>query len=179
MKPFGKFQWFKFYFTCRKCLEGLFRKFVRYQKKFISMLKILNSFQYAEELIWRSLLILLVSYCLRKNGEVVFNFFLFPKKLLEKIIQYIRKKTTHLWLPISPEEKLALTLRFLATGESYQRLYQYREFDKKISKFIPEVVGAIFNVLKDEYLKFPQSNQKGLEILRFTTNGNSLIVLVL
>ena len=82
-------------------------------------------------------------------------------------------------MPISPEEKLALTLRFLATGESYQRLYQYREFDKKISKFIPEVVGAIFNVLKDEYLKFPQSNQKGLEILGFTTNGNSLIVLVL
>ena len=35
--------------ACRKCLEGLFRKFVRYQKKFISMLKILNSFQYAEE----------------------------------------------------------------------------------------------------------------------------------
>ena len=26
---------------CGKCLEGLFRKFVRYEKKFISMVKIL------------------------------------------------------------------------------------------------------------------------------------------
>ena len=152
--------------ACRKYLEG-FRKSVTYQKKFITMLRILNSFQYAKEHIWRSLLILYLSYCLRKNGKVVFNFFLFPKELLEKVMPYIKKKTTHLRLPISSEEKLTLTLRFLATGESYQSLmYQYRVSDKTISKFIPEVADAIFNVLKDEYLKFPQSNQEWLEISR-------------
>ena len=120
-----------FHSACQKCLERLFRKFVRYQKKFISMLKILNSFQYAEEHIWRSLLILLLSYCLRKNREAVFNLFLFPKELLEKVTPYIRKKTTHLRLSISPEEKLTLTLRFLAVGESYQSLmcqYLTRQF---------------------------------------------------
>ena len=38
--------------------------------------------------------------------------------------------------------------------------------DKAISKFILEVAGAIFNVLKGEYLKFPQSKQEWLEISR-------------
>ena len=107
------------------------------------------------------------SYCLRKNGEVVFNFFLFLKELQEKVTLYIRKKTTHLQLLISPEEKLALTLRFLPTGESYQGLMnQYLVSDKTISKFIPEVPDTIFNILKDEYLKFPQSKQEWLEISR-------------
>ena len=116
---------------------------------------------------------------MRKNGVVAFNLFLFPKELLEKVTPYIRKKTTHLRLPISPEEKVALTLRFLATGESYQSLmYQHRVCDKTISKFIPEVADAKFSVLKDEYLKFPQSKQEWLEISReiFTTNSNPLIV---
>ena len=104
---------------------------------------------------------------MRKNGEVLFNLVLFLKELLEKVTSNIRKKTTHLQLPISPEEKLALISRFLATGESFQSLmYQYRVSDKTISKYIPEVADAIFNVLKDEYLKFPQSKQKWLEISR-------------
>ena len=102
---------------------------------------------------------------MKKDGEVVFDFFLFPKKLPEKVTPYIRKKTTHLRLAISPEEKLALTLRFIATGESHQSLmYQYRVSHKTISRFIPEVADAIFNVLKDEYLKFSQSKQEWLEI---------------
>ena len=116
---------------------------------------------------------------MRRNGEVAFNFFLFPKELLEKVTPYFRKKTTHLRLTISPEEKVALTLRFLATGESYQSLmYQHRVCGKAISKFIPEVADAIFNVLKDEYLKFPQSKQEWFEISReiSTTNGNSLVI---
>ena len=33
---------------------------------------------------------------------------------------YNTKKTTRFRLPISPEEKLAITLRFLATGETYK-----------------------------------------------------------
>ena len=45
-------------------------------------------------------------------------------------------------------------------------MYQYWVSDKTISKFIPEVADAIFNVLKDEYLKFPQSKQEWLEISR-------------
>ena len=64
------------------------------------------------------------------------------QELLEKIRPQITKQTT-------PEEKLAVTLRFLATGESYQRLmYQFRMSDKTISPFIPTVAKAIYQVLK-------------------------------
>ena len=39
----------------------------------------------------------------------------------------ITKKTTKFCLPISPEEKLAITLRLLVTGETYKSLiYQYQ-----------------------------------------------------
>ena len=38
--------------------------------------------------------------------------------------------------------------------------------DIAISKIIPEVADAIFNVLKDEYVKFLQSKQEWLEISR-------------
>ena len=61
-------------------------------------------------------------------------------------------------LPISVEEKLSVTLRFLATGESFESLMlQFRIHKTTISKFIPEVCSAIYNGLKDIYLKMPAS----------------------
>ena len=45
-------------------------------------------------------------------------------------------------------------------------MYQHRLCDKTISKFIPEVADVLFSVLKDDYLKFPQSKQEWLEISR-------------
>ena len=44
-----------------------------------------------------------------------------PFLYLAALVNYetkITKKTTRFRLPISPEEKLAITLRFLATGET-------------------------------------------------------------
>ena len=39
----------------------------------------------------------------------------------------ITKKTTKFRLPISPEERLAITLQLLVTGETYKSLiYQYQ-----------------------------------------------------
>ena len=152
MKPLGKFQWFKFFIrpaenALKDCLENLWDV----QKKSSTCWKP-YSFQYAEEHIWRSFLILLLSYCLRKNWEVVFNFFLFPKELLEKLTPFISKKTTHLRLPISPEEKLALTLRFLATGESYQNRTSTsslrRQYQNLYQKLRTQYFIYLFYVLK-------------------------------
>ena len=81
--------------------------------------------------------------------------------MLEKIRPQITKQTTSCRKPITPEEKLAVTLRFLATGESYQSLmYQFRMSDKTISLFIPTVTKAIYQVLKKEYLHFPQNEDE-------------------
>lgn len=49
--------------------------------------------------------------------------------------------------------KLEVTLRFLATGDSYKTLqYMYRIGKLSISEFVPEVFNAIFEELK-EYIE--------------------------
>ena len=57
---------------------------------------------------------------------------------------------------IDPRERLALTLRHLATGESFRSLeFQFRINRKAISYIVIEVCDAIFKTLQDEVLKFP------------------------
>ena len=70
----------------------------------------------------------------------------------------ITKQTTNMRKPVSPEEKLAVTLRFLATGESYESLmYQFRIHRSTIAGFIPIVCYHIYHSLKEEFLSTPQS----------------------
>ena len=67
--------------------------------------------------------------------------------------------------PISAEEKLAVTLRYLATGESYERLqYQFRIHKSTICKFLPDVCEAIYNELKSEYFNLPSSQKEWLKL---------------
>ena len=48
--------------------------------------------------------------------------------------------------PISPEEKIAITLRFLATGETFHSLiYQFRVHRVSMGKFVPEVCKVIYH----------------------------------
>ncbi|CAH1969577.1 unnamed protein product [Acanthoscelides obtectus] len=73
--------------------------------------------------------------------------------LLQKVEPLIRKQDTHLRLAISPSERLMLTLRFLATGDSYHSLeYLFRIPVTTVSRIIPEICEAIFTVLKTDYL---------------------------
>ena len=59
------------------------------------------------------------------------------------------------------EEKLAITLRVLVTGESYKSpQYQFKISDSAISLFIEPDCGAIY-VLKEEYLKCHQLRLNG------------------
>ena len=48
--------------------------------------------------------------------------------------------------PISPEEKIAITLRFLATGVTFHSLiYQFRVHRVSMGKFVPEVCKVIYH----------------------------------
>ena len=68
--------------------------------------------------------------------------------LVREIAPFITKKTTMIRQPIDPEIKIAITLRFLATGESYESLmYQFRVHSSTISKFIPVVCSKIYKTL--------------------------------
>lgn len=71
--------------------------------------------------------------------------------LLRKIDPLIRKSDTNYREAISPQERLAVTLRFLATGDSYHSLmYLFRISKQSISKIVREVCTALISVLEDE-----------------------------
>ncbi|XP_068675425.1 uncharacterized protein [Montipora foliosa] len=67
---------------------------------------------------------------------------------------------------ISPAEQLAVTLRFLATGETYTSLqYQFRINKGTLSLIIPRVCEAISTVLAS-YITCPSSEEEWLEIAK-------------
>ena len=71
--------------------------------------------------------------------------------------------------PISAEEKLAATLRFLATGESYQSLqYQFRISRSTIGLFIPKVCEVIYEVLQQEYFSIPTTEKEWIDLANAT-----------
>ena len=56
--------------------------------------------------------------------------------------------------PLPPEIELALTIRFLASGNSYQDLSMcFCVHKSTIAKFIPEACQSNYARLKDTYLK--------------------------
>lgn len=74
--------------------------------------------------------------------------------ILKRIHPYIVKEDTRLRESISPGARLEATLRFLASGGSYASLqYSSRISKQSLSRIIPETCEAIYNVLKEEYLK--------------------------
>lgn len=65
--------------------------------------------------------------------------------LLEMVSPLIQKTDTNMRKAISPGERLALTLRFLATGDSFMSLqYLFRIPQSTISTIVPEVCDAIY-----------------------------------
>ena len=66
------------------------------------------------------------------------------RELLDRIEPRITKQTTNMRTPLEPCVKLAITLRYLATGSSYKTLaFAFRVASNTISLFIPEVLDAI------------------------------------
>ena len=71
--------------------------------------------------------------------------------LLAKVEPAITKSDTN-WRPsLDPGLKLAATLRYLATGDSFHSVgYAFNVAHNTISKFVPEVCAALVESLKDE-----------------------------
>ena len=77
----------------------------------------------------------------------------------------LQKETTTMRKPITPEEKLAIALRILATGESYKSLmYQHRVSDSTISKFVPVVCDVVSKVFIDEFICFLSTENDWLKM---------------
>ena len=85
--------------------------------------------------------------------------------LLSLVNIFVEKKDTKFRKCISAAESLALTLRFLATGDSQQSLsFSFRIGKATVSEINSETCDAIYTVLKDTYLSPPQSKEEWLGI---------------
>ena len=87
--------------------------------------------------------------------------------ILRRVAPLIVKEQTTFRPPISPGERLSITLRHLATGESHISLsLQYRVGRATISKLIPEVCKAIYCSLAPDYVVTPNSAEGWLSVAK-------------
>ena len=86
----------------------------------------------------------------------------------QRVLSYIEQDITRkqvLGGNIPPKERLALAIRFLATGETYRSLsYQFRISTRAISYIIKEVCEAIIKNMRNTYLKVPSSPEEWLTV---------------
>lgn len=75
-------------------------------------------------------------------------------KLLTLVAPIIAKKDTVMRAAITPHERLTATLKFLASGKTYEELKLSTAISPQaLGNIIPETCDAIYKVLHKEYLK--------------------------
>ena len=80
--------------------------------------------------------------------------------MLDLVCPHIEKEDTKFQKAISAAEKLAITLRFLATRDSQQTLsFLFKVGKMTVSKMVPESSDAIYSVLKKPYLLPPKTKE--------------------
>lgn len=83
------------------------------------------------------------------------------QELAARVGPRIAKKDTWWRKALDPGLKLAITLRHLATGDSYKSLmYGFRVADNTISNFIPEVCQAIIDEYSAEVMPIPTTPEE-------------------
>jgi hypothetical protein len=86
---------------------------------------------------------------LRSSSKDYCNYLRMPEdnvmSLLEKVRPLIEKEHTVLRIAITAEERLAITIRFLATGRSYEDLtFSAIISPQALGKILPETCRAIY-----------------------------------
>ena len=77
----------------------------------------------------------------------------------------ITKQDTRMRESIKPEERVAVTLRYLATGETFSSLQtQFRIHRTTISEIVLDVCENVFEVLGKEVLNVPSSTAEWLSL---------------
>ena len=99
------------------------------------------------------------------------NFTRINEALFDEIVllvtPHIRRRMTYWRRPIEPGLRVAITLRYLATGETYRSLaYQFRVAPNTISKIVPDTCRAIVAEFGDEYLHTPNTADEWKQVAR-------------
>lgn len=95
---------------------------------------------------------------LQNNDSDLFNNYsrISPQQfdfILKNITVRTQKQSTNMRRPIDPNLQLIITLRFLATGESFRSLsYQFRVGISTIAHLVLRNCEAIFDFLKTDFL---------------------------
>ena len=102
---------------------------------------------------------------LKQDREYFFRFMRMTPERFDHLLSLVRPKIekldTNFRKAIRAETRLALTLRFLASGESQQSLsYSFRVGRTTVSQIVSETCAAIFDSLKEPYLKCPKSSEQ-------------------
>ncbi|XP_050293622.1 uncharacterized protein LOC126734133 [Anthonomus grandis grandis] len=70
--------------------------------------------------------------------------------------EIVTKFTNFVKQPIEPEEKLVITLRYLATGSSFKSLsFSFRVGASTVSRIVKETVNVLWNVLQPLHMQHP------------------------
>lgn len=76
------------------------------------------------------------------------------EEICEQVGALVKKQDTFMRKAISVGERVAVTLKYLACGDSTSTLSQlFRISPESIKNIIPDVCQAIYVTMKDEYLK--------------------------
>lgn len=85
--------------------------------------------------------------------------------LLSLVGPIIAKKHCKSRKPISPSEHLAVTLRYLATGDSQQsHTFYFRIGRSTVSNIVKETCNALWTALNQDYLKSPSTEEQWTNI---------------
>ncbi|KAJ8888936.1 hypothetical protein PR048_008430 [Dryococelus australis] len=100
------------------------------------------------------------------------------RKLLSCVEPLISKGNTVVREAIPAEDRPTATLRFLATGRSLEDLkFSTAIFVQVLGKIIPETCDAIFEVLREEYMKVRNTSYFSIVLLALT-NANYEFVMI-
>jgi len=87
------------------------------------------------------------------------------RDMLDRVAQRI-EETQESRPPLSPGLKLAITIRFLSTGNSYHSLaFNFRVAHNTISRFVPEVCDAIVIEFEDDVFVTPLTSDSWKEVV--------------
>ena len=113
---------------------------------------------------------LLIQDLLLHDHEIFFRYFrMLPETydiLLKLVAAYIKKVSTNMRESIGPDQRLAVTLRYLTTGDAHTTIGRsYRMSSTTVGRIVEETCNVIWNRLKDAgYIETPHSVQTWKQI---------------
>ena len=107
----------------------------------------------------------------QENPDLYKNFTRMDRDMFNNIVEavtpLISKKETFCRKPIDPSTRVAITLRFMATGNSYKSLqYSFRVANNTISGIVPETCNAIILAFGHQFVRLPDSPDQWMQVAK-------------